>query len=59
MYQRLPLLVMPRSFRALHISFKPLPLSELSNTSFTTGAAAGSTSKVGRSFTPSLTLTRV
>ena len=57
MYQRLPLLVTPRSFRALHISMRPLPLSELWNNSFTTGAAAGSISSVGRSFAPSLTLT--
>ena len=50
---------MPRSFSSRHISLRPLPLSELSNNSLTTGAVAGSTSRVGRSFTPSLTLTRV
>ena len=47
MFQRLPLLVMPRPFRALHISLRPLPRSELSNISFTTGAVAGSTSQGG------------
>ena len=59
MYQRLPLLVMPLSFSSLHISLRPLPRSDFSNISFTTEAVAGSTSSVGRSFTPSLTFTRL
>ncbi len=57
MYQRLPLLVMPRSFSSLHSSLRPLPRRDFSNISRTTGAVAGSTSRVGRSFAPSLTLT--
>ena len=57
--QRLPLLVMPRPFSSLQISASPFPRREPSNISVTIGAAIGSTSRVGRSFTPSLTLTRV
>ena len=53
--QRLPRLVMPRPFRSLQISFSPLPRRELSTISLTMGAATGSTSRVGPSFTPSLT----
>ncbi len=56
MYQRLPLFVMPRSFNSLHISLSPLPRRDFSNISFTTGAVAGSTSSVGRSFALSRTL---
>ena len=57
--QRRPLWVMPRPFSSLQISFRPLPRRELSNISLTMGAATGSTSRVGRSFTPSLTLIRL
>ena len=57
--QRRPRLVMPRPFSSLQISANPLPRRELSNISLTIGAATASTSRVGRSFTPSLTLTRV
>ena len=57
--QRLPRLVMPRPFNSLQISFSPLPRAELSKISLTMGAATGSTSNVGRSFTPSLTLMRL
>ena len=57
--QRLPRLVMPRPFSFLQISFSPLPRRELSNISLTIGAATGSISRVGRSFTPSLTLMRL
>ena len=57
--QRRPRLVMPRPLSSLQISLRPLPRLEFSNISFTMGAVSGSTSRVGRSFTPSLTLTRV
>ena len=57
--QRLPRLVMPLLFSSLQISASPLPLRELSNISLTMGAATGSISRVGRSFTPSLTLIRL
>ena len=45
--------------RSLQVSFSPLPRRELSNISLTMGAATGSTSRVGRSLTPSLTLMRL
>ena len=57
--QRRPRLVMPRPFSSLQISASPLPRRELSKISFTIGAVDSSTSRVGRSFTPSLTLTRL
>ena len=57
--RRRPQLAMPRPFNSLQISFSPLPRLELLKISLTMGAATGSTSRAGRSLTPSLTLTRV
>ena len=59
LYHRFPRLLMPHPFNSRQISFSPLPRSELSNISRTIGAADGSTCSVGRSFTPSLTFTRL
>ena len=56
MYQHLPPLMMPRSFSSLHCSLRPHSPSDFSNISRITGDVAGSASREGRSFAPSLPL---